>query len=304
MINPYVRQPTGSMYGISPISSALAQVMALGMGAYQTSKEAKAKQLAEILAMRREREKEERVFGRQKELLKIGQEYKKELVKPITPKPEVKEYEVGGKRIRQIIDPTTGRVIDEQVLGPVEAPGKQKRAERTDLWNEYTFSLKAITKFMEKGEDVTEGEILLYNRLKDRIRDLEKELSISMKIPLPAAYAPRKLTPTETAEVTKQAREISGERLPLWKQAMNMFIPAEEEFGAETRPAIVDSLAQTLAGSRLVSDEEGLRQPQTEPVSIEDLKSRYPDFINFIDKATHKGHTFQEIFDYILSKQK
>jgi len=48
------------MYGISPITQALAQAMALGLQSYQQARQAKAKQLTNILAMTREREKEER----------------------------------------------------------------------------------------------------------------------------------------------------------------------------------------------------------------------------------------------------
>ena len=48
------------MYGISPITQALAQAMGIGLQSYQQARQAKATELANILAMTREREKEER----------------------------------------------------------------------------------------------------------------------------------------------------------------------------------------------------------------------------------------------------
>ena len=74
MINPYT-QSMDSMYGINPISQALAQAMALGLQSYQQARQAKAKQLANILAMTREREKEERARKQKLEDIESGRKY-------------------------------------------------------------------------------------------------------------------------------------------------------------------------------------------------------------------------------------
>ena len=64
------------MYGISPITQALAQSMALGLQSYQQARQAKATELANILAMTREREKEERARKWKLEDIEAERKYK------------------------------------------------------------------------------------------------------------------------------------------------------------------------------------------------------------------------------------
>jgi len=75
-MNPFMVNQSTNMYGISPITQALAQSMALGLQSYQQARQAKATELANILAMTREREKEERARKWKLEDIEAGRKYK------------------------------------------------------------------------------------------------------------------------------------------------------------------------------------------------------------------------------------
>jgi len=75
-MNPFMVNQSTNMYGISPITQALAQSMALGLQSYQQARQAKATELANILAMTREREKEERARKWKLEDIEAERKYK------------------------------------------------------------------------------------------------------------------------------------------------------------------------------------------------------------------------------------
>ena len=149
-----VNQST-NMYGISPITQALAQAMALGLQSYQQARQAKATELATILAMTREREKEERARKQKLEDIMRERGWKLEDILRET----AKEKEIRLQAELKPAKPVKPKETDLQ---------KQKRAD-----SYFKEAHKILSKYT--GKELPPGEATIikewirkYNEISDR----------------------------------------------------------------------------------------------------------------------------------------
>ena len=242
-MNPFINQST-NMYGISPITQALAQAMALGLQSYHQARQAKAKQLATILAMTNEREKEERARKQKLEDIEARRKYK--TAERIAGETATKE-EI---RLRAELKP-------EKPVKPEEtALQKQKRADSY---------FKEIEKILSKDGKITPKNASIIEYWIGRFNEVSNKPIVIKKPPLPkltyellemeypeysatiANGRKNKLSPEETLNkiATKIIKEERAKELT-WKQRKFTdwgYEPSPKELSEVTRDILADILA-------------------------------------------------------------
>jgi len=174
-MNPFMVNQSTNMYGISPITQALAQSMALGLQSYQQARQAKATELANILAMTREREKEERARKWKLEDIEAERKYKtSERIAGETAEKTAKE-----KQIRLQAELKSGKSEETDLQ-------KQKRADSY---------LGEIDKIILKDGEITSENVSIIKCWIEKYNEISDK-PLMVKIP-PTAEVTYKMLKTE-----------------------------------------------------------------------------------------------------------
>jgi len=161
-MNPFMVNQSTNMYGISPITQALAQAMALGLQSYQQARQAKATELANILAMTREREKEERARKQKLEDIESGRKY-------------TTAERIAGEKYKTS-ERVAGETAKEKEIR-LQAELKPGKSEETDLQKQKRADsyLGEIDKIILKDGEITPENVSIikcwikkYNEISDR----------------------------------------------------------------------------------------------------------------------------------------
>ena len=270
-MNPFINQST-NMYGISPITQALAQAMALGLQSYQQARQAKAKQLATILAMTREREKEERA--------------RKQKLEDIMRERGWKLEDILGERKYKTSERIAGETAEERKIRP-QAELKPEKPEETDLQKQKRADsyFKEIEKILSKDGKITPKNASIIEYWIGRFNEVSNKPIVIKKPPLPKLtyellemeypeYSAtivngrkNKLSPEETLNkiAIKIIKKERAKELT-WKQRKFTdwgYEPSPKELSEVTR----DILADILAGKREVPTLEfGIPEELSQPV--------------------------------------
>ena len=163
------------MYGISPITQALAQSMALGLQSYQQARQAKATELANILAMTREREKEERARKWKLEDIEAERKY---------------------KTAERVAGETAGETAEEKKIR-LQAELKSGKSEETDLQKQKRADsyLGEIDKIILKDGEITPENVSIIKCWIEKYNEISDK-PLMVKIP-PTAEVTYKMLKTE-----------------------------------------------------------------------------------------------------------
>ena len=163
------------MYGISPITQALAQSMALGLQSYQQARQAKATELANILAMTREREKEERARKWKLEDIEAERKYKT-------------SERIAGETAEETAKEKQTRLQAELKSGKSEETDLQKQ-KRADSY------LGEIDKIILKDGEITSENVSIIKCWIEKYNEISDK-PLMVKIP-PTAEVTYKMLKTE-----------------------------------------------------------------------------------------------------------
>ena len=174
------------MYGISPITQALAQAMALGLQSYQQARQAKAKQLANILAMTREREKEERA--------------RKQKLEDIIRERGWKLEDILGERKYKTSERIAGEIAEETAKKKqirLQANLKSEKSGETDLQKQKRADsyLGEIDKIILKDGEITPENVSIIKCWIEKYNEISDK-PLMVKIP-PTAEVTYKMLKTE-----------------------------------------------------------------------------------------------------------
>jgi len=241
-MNPFINQST-NMYGISPITQALAQAMGIGLQSYQQARQAKATELANILARRQKLEDiaSKRAYETAEKIR--GEKARENLIR----------LEAGLKPAKPEKPAKPAKPVESEET----PPQRQKRAE-----SYFKEAYKILSKYI--GKDLPPGEATIikewirkYNEISDRpiilkeppLPKLTYKL-LEMEYPEYSATIvngrKNKLSPEET--LNKIATEIiKKERAKelTWKQRKFTdwgYEPSPEELSEATKNILADIL--------------------------------------------------------------
>jgi len=174
------------MYGISPITQALAQAMALGLQSYQQARQAKATELATILAMTREREKEERA--------------RKQKLEDIIRERGWKLEDILGERKYKTSERIAGETAEETAKEKqirLQAELKSGKSEETDLQKQKRADsyLGEIDKIILKDGEITPENVSIIKCWIEKYNEISDK-PLMVKIP-PTAEVTYKMLKTE-----------------------------------------------------------------------------------------------------------
>ena len=239
-MNPFINQST-NMYGISPITQALAQAMGIGLQSYQQARQAKATELANILARRQKLEDiaSERAYETAEKIR--GEKARENLIR----------LEAGLKPAKPEKPAKPAKPVE-----PEETPlQKQKRADSY---------FKEIEKILSKDGKITPKNASIIEYWIGRFNEVSNKPIVIKKPPLPKLtyellemeypeYSAtivngrkNKLSPEETLNkiATKIIKEERAKELT-WKQRKFTdwgYEPSPEELSEATKNILADIL--------------------------------------------------------------